>query len=201
MKTLAERAKFARNQLGLTQKQVADLLGMEQQSYGDIETGKSQRPRKIQKLAEVLQVSIPWLIGEEKETGKVPLVHWHQIPSVYNKPEVLFSKEMQLLDISFKREHDLFATQIPSCIDPGHTNHFFRKDEFALISPSRKPASAQHVIVIEDDWLEPVFAYYWIQGGRHTIRYPWELRLQEITDKMQICGVVVATMNLFLLQS
>ncbi|CAM3971130.1 LexA family transcriptional regulator [Psychrobacter arenosus] len=67
MNTLAERAKFARDRLSLSQQEVADATGMSQPSYYKIENGKTKRTTYINELARVFKVNVDWLasgIGE-----------------------------------------------------------------------------------------------------------------------------------------
>lgn len=71
MNTLAERLKFAREKLNLTQQEVADRAGMSQPTYYKIESGKSQRTTYLNELANVLKVTPNWLAtGQGEMTAK-----------------------------------------------------------------------------------------------------------------------------------
>lgn len=59
---LPERLKNLRLEHTLTQKQVADHLGMSQQSYALWESGK-RHPKKLQEIAEFFNVSPDYLLG------------------------------------------------------------------------------------------------------------------------------------------
>ena len=64
--SLASRLKTARKAAGPTQEQLALATGVKQGAIQKIENGKSHRPRKIKKIADVLDVSAFWLLlGEE----------------------------------------------------------------------------------------------------------------------------------------
>ena len=63
--TLAERLISARTESGLGQDAVAREIGMSQQSYSDLETGKSKSTTRIGSLAHLYGVDAYWL-----ETGK-----------------------------------------------------------------------------------------------------------------------------------
>lgn len=67
MKTIAERVKAIRQELGWSQVQLAEEVGVSQSSIGNIESGVRQRPRELVSLARALRVSPEWL-----ETGKGP---------------------------------------------------------------------------------------------------------------------------------
>lgn len=59
--------RFRRLEKGLTQEQLAELAGTNQAVIQKIENGKSLRPRKIDKIAAVLDVNPAWLMfGNEK---------------------------------------------------------------------------------------------------------------------------------------
>lgn len=59
--TLAKRFAAAREASGLTQRQLAERVGLEQQTINAIENGTTLQPRKLTALAEALQVSPTWL--------------------------------------------------------------------------------------------------------------------------------------------
>lgn len=67
MKTIAERIKAVRQELGWSQVQLAEEVGVSQSSIGNIESGFRQRPRELVSIAKALRVSAEWL-----ETGKGP---------------------------------------------------------------------------------------------------------------------------------
>ena len=60
MKTLAERLKSEREKAGMSQAQLAEKIGLSQQSVAKIENGETQQPRKIKEIAKVLGVSQKW---------------------------------------------------------------------------------------------------------------------------------------------
>lgn len=57
MGTLAERLKKAREKAGLSQLQLAEQVGLTQQSIAKIENGVTEQPRKIKQLALALGVT------------------------------------------------------------------------------------------------------------------------------------------------
>lgn len=67
MNTLAERLKYAREKLRLTQQEVANLAGMSQPTYYKIESGKTQRTTYLNELANILGVNPNWLTAGEGE--------------------------------------------------------------------------------------------------------------------------------------
>lgn len=71
MKTLAERLKFARENLSLSQQEVAKLAGISQPTYFKIENGLTLKPRNILDIAKALKVRADWLAtGQGQMTAK-----------------------------------------------------------------------------------------------------------------------------------
>ena len=62
MNSLAQRLKRAREDLNLTQAELADRSGTTQQTVHKIEAGKNTRPRAIKALAHALRVPPSWLL-------------------------------------------------------------------------------------------------------------------------------------------
>lgn len=62
MESLSDRIKSRRNQLKLTQAELADLVGTKQQTIQQVESGLTKRPRRLVELAEALQCDPRWLL-------------------------------------------------------------------------------------------------------------------------------------------
>ncbi len=65
VKTIADRIKEVRQELGWNQAQLAAQVGVSQSTIGNIESGQRKRPRELLSIAKALGVSAEWL-----ETGK-----------------------------------------------------------------------------------------------------------------------------------
>lgn len=61
LRTLAARLRYARERKGLTQEELARAAGTKQQVIQQIEKGITKKPRKIEAIARVLDVSPAWL--------------------------------------------------------------------------------------------------------------------------------------------
>jgi transcriptional regulator with XRE-family HTH domain len=61
MNSLAERLRFAREQKGLGQEELAKLVGVTQQTVQQIEAGLIKRPRRIREIAAAVERSPAWL--------------------------------------------------------------------------------------------------------------------------------------------
>jgi len=65
---IAARIREARRMAGLSQGQVAKLLGLQRPSVTEIESGnRGVTAEELSKLAEVFEVSVTWLLGEGSE--------------------------------------------------------------------------------------------------------------------------------------
>ncbi|MDE1493209.1 helix-turn-helix transcriptional regulator [Xenorhabdus bovienii] len=61
METISERLKARRYELNMTQTQLAQLVGMKQQSVQRIEAGLTRNPRFILELSRALNCDPEWL--------------------------------------------------------------------------------------------------------------------------------------------
>ncbi|ASL89061.1 MULTISPECIES: helix-turn-helix domain-containing protein [Serratia] len=65
--SLSHRAKARRIELGLTQAEVAELAGITQQSYQQLEAGETKRPRNLLEISSALKCTAHWLMyGKRK---------------------------------------------------------------------------------------------------------------------------------------
>jgi transcriptional regulator with XRE-family HTH domain len=66
---IAERLKEARKLAGLSQGQVAKMLGLHRPSLSEIEAGNRRvSADELARLAEIYDVSVVWLLGDAPET-------------------------------------------------------------------------------------------------------------------------------------
>lgn len=81
MQNLAERLRWARNRMGLSQSELAEEAGLTQATVNKLESGKNKSTSSIVELADALKVRIHWL-----HTG-------HGAPELEDVPhEVVFGK-------------------------------------------------------------------------------------------------------------
>ena len=77
MPLLSQRLKLLRTEKGVTQREIAQLLGKTSRHYQDIESGKINVPGlALMELADYFDVSIDYLVGRSEERsvchGKQP---------------------------------------------------------------------------------------------------------------------------------
>lgn len=62
---IAARLRLAREQAGLSQTQVANVLGMHRPTISEIEAGRRRvQAEELRRFAELYSVSVAWLAGE-----------------------------------------------------------------------------------------------------------------------------------------
>lgn len=67
MKIFGKRLREVRKSKKLTQKELADILGIKRNTYSDWENGKTEPSFEILvKLPDLLEVSLDWLFGRDK---------------------------------------------------------------------------------------------------------------------------------------
>jgi len=102
MTTLAMRLRAARLSRGLTQRQLADALGLDRASISDYETqGISPRVDTIEPLCRTLGISADWLFGITGSGEYLPEVRGQLIDAVYSSCAVAF--DVSVDDIKGRR--------------------------------------------------------------------------------------------------
>lgn len=67
MSIFGDNIKRLRKNKGLKQQEIAELLGVKQNTYSDWENGKTDPSfENLVKLADLLDVSLDWLFGREQ---------------------------------------------------------------------------------------------------------------------------------------
>jgi transcriptional regulator with XRE-family HTH domain len=65
---MASRLRAAREQAGLSQGQVAKMLGLHRPSISELEAGRRRvSAEEVSRLAEIYNVSVSWVMNEESE--------------------------------------------------------------------------------------------------------------------------------------
>lgn len=70
MSELSERLRFAREQAGLSQAQVAKMMGVHRPTISEIEAGRRRvTAEEMVDFARIYDVSISWVSGSDKDDG------------------------------------------------------------------------------------------------------------------------------------
>lgn len=107
MKTFSEKVRDSRNLLGLTQQELAELVGVSKRTIATYET-VAVKPRQstMRKLASALQVSIEYLVRDEIDD---PTYGLDKEPYVDEVRERLGAKAAREIDFLMERNSALFA--------------------------------------------------------------------------------------------
>lgn len=211
MKKFGDKIKEIRQSLGLKKQAFAELCGWTEGKQtariSQYEKGiRTPSPEDAKKIAQVAKLTFEELIADtdykkaslyNAEPKKIPLIEWFQIPDICKNPEKIKEISTEFVTISFEKEENLYATRIPDTRIPGFSLGLFDPKDHLLISPDRPLSHAMPVIITSAIWDEPEYAIYWIRGDQEFLKYPNE-RLTKKTDDIQVCGVVVARMNIFI---
>lgn len=71
--TIGQRIKARRQELGLSQQALASKLGMSGPGLYLIESGKTQRPRNLDKIAAVLKITVDSLESRRGRKASAPI--------------------------------------------------------------------------------------------------------------------------------
>lgn len=141
MSSLAERTKISREKIELSQQQLADKVGVSQQSIAKIENGETLQPRKIKQLADALGVTVNWLQfgdldGNGQDTNMV-VKDWED-----TAPDPYLFTQIPVLDIELSAGNGSEAEVIES-----ESNTYpLRKEELRAAGVS--PADARIVRIL-----------------------------------------------------
>ena len=113
--TLAERLKSAREKMGLSQAQLAEMVGLSQQSVAKIENGDTLQPRKIKEIAKALQVSQKWLLLGVEENGKLSNYVIEEAEEARLDPSVF--ADIPVLDVELSAGNGCEAEIVESVVD------------------------------------------------------------------------------------
>lgn len=96
-KEVGKRIKSRRKQLGLTQKQLAELVELSEGSVSRYESGsiKDAPTQKLNDFARALSIEVAWIIGFKPQTDKFQLAN-----DLVNKIQELDDeKSIELIDL------------------------------------------------------------------------------------------------------
>ena len=147
MNTLAERLKIAREKKGMSQAQLAELIGLSQQSVAKIENGDTLQPRKIKDIAKALGVPQKWLQLGIEENGSLSDFVVEELEEAKLDPEVFAN--IPVLDIELSAGNGCEAEIVESVVDS------FPLRRFDLRKAGVSPAKAR-IVKIWGNSLLPV---------------------------------------------
>lgn len=213
---LSDRIQQARKHAGLTQKELADKVGISQTAVHKLECGRSRSSRRTVAIALTCGVDPIWLDngrgdmalsgavpyspenhgvredGEPYRTypliARIPLISWDELAKYCGQPAESFDPEVSSwIPVAPRASDRSFALKVPDdSMEPE-----FTEGEVIIIDPTRKGSHNQFLVAREGQ-NRPTFKQLILHGDQSYLkplnsRYP----LIEVKTEIQVCGVVV----------
>ena len=205
MNNLGQRIRARREELGLTQEQVAEQVGIKQQSYQAIESGVVKKPRHLYEISVTLKCDMAWLLnGKEKEVKnvepialkarQVPLISYVQAGVWTESCELRDSTGFEYIMTSLELSDKAFALQIKGdSMEPE-----FKEGDVVIIDPAIKPLPGEFVVAMNGE-SEATFKKYRELGYDEHERMQFELiplnpdytTMSTLKQQIRIIGTMV----------
>lgn len=124
--SVAQRVRIAREKSGLSQKALAEKIGVRAQTIQSIESGRIRKSRYLAEIAAVLRVSLGWLRGEDEciadrrgDTRRVPFLEWEEVGD-------------PVLALGVRRSDPAWMLSCPAEIVSGEARGHMSNNTFAL---------------------------------------------------------------------
>lgn len=214
--TLSDRIQLARKNAGLTQKGLADKVGISQTAVHKLECGRSRSSRRTVAIALTCGVDPIWLdtgrgdmllpgsgsggysVGDEGQPyrpfpliARVPLISWDMLDTLCGAGDLeRFESDAQSwVPVAPRTSEQCFALTVPDdSMEPE-----FSEGEILIVDPTEIGTHNRFLIARLQGDSRPTFKQLIILGNRKYLkpmnaRYP----LIDIEGDMEICGVVVS---------
>lgn len=215
--TLSDRIQLARKNAGLTQKGLADKVGISQTAVHKLECGRSRSSRRTVTIALTCGVDPIWLetgrgdmllpgsggmghsVNDEGQPyrpfpliARVPLVSWELIGPFCSGDEdaldKLESKADAWIPVAPRSSEQCYALTVPDdSMEPE-----FMEGEILVVDPTQPGTHNRYLIARLAGDSRPTFKQLIVLGNRQYLkplnaRYP----LIDIEGPLDVCGVVV----------
>ena len=198
---IADRVKNLRKKLDLTQYQLADLVGVAQNSIQKIEKGETKNPRNIEALARALQCTPEYLrfgVGDNINSNvapgptlkaAVPLISWVQAGAWSEISEIkAYDAERYLCPV--KCSDLTFALKVQGVsMEPK-----FYEGDLIFVDPEAECIHGSYVVARLDDNNEATFKQLIIESGHKFLKAAnpnWPEQLIPINGNCTLVGKVV----------
>ena len=215
--TISERVKQKRTDLGLTQSELAKLVGISQQSLQKIEDGRTQNPRKLLNLAKALHCDAEWLllghVGEirERASGYINEGFSKKPLKASTRPIFSTTQAANWSDLIDSDKHEFDLLESPSMASP---NAFWIKvigdgmmsssgisvpeGYFILVEPTITAKNGDLIVAKIAKNAEVVFKKLVVDAGRtYLTSLNPNYRAIEVASDLDIVGVVTQAKIMF----
>lgn len=182
--------------LGVSQPNISKLMYTSHTGGGD-----------VWKMARILDADVAWLAegtgadprySKDYEPGKIPVIAWTNIPDVKKDQQLIHTKAIDHIVSSFKYELNIYAVLIPSSMGPDALRQYYEPGTYLIINPIRPPQNGDPIIMINDPFSEPEYVIYGFRENTRCYKYFGEYRYQKMPETAEICGVIVARVNIYI---
>ncbi|WP_392552891.1 LexA family transcriptional regulator [Orbus wheelerorum] len=204
MATLANRIRARREALGLTQDDVAQKVGMTQQSYQAIEAGQTKKPRFLYEISQALQCDMAWLLSGKEEVNIAPvnLKNIHKVPIISYVQAGLWTESCNMEDSTgyeyLLTDLDISANTFALKIKGQSMEPEFVDGDMIVVDPTIKPLPGEFVVAVNGEE-EATFKKYRELGYDEHERMQFELvplnsdypKMSSLTQQIRIVGTMV----------
>ncbi len=216
--TLSERVKTARKQADLTQKELADRVGVSQTAIHKLESGRSVSSRRTVSIALTCGVDPIWLDtgrGEMSLIGstpgmtqaelakaatdgeihraplfaRLPLISWEDASQSCEEPAESFHPKAEAwIPVAPRSSDRTFALRVPD----DSMKPEFQEGEVIIVDPTLPGKHNQFLIARMEGDSMATFKQLIVSGNRTYLK-PLNSRypLIDVQGEMRVCGVVV----------
>ncbi|WP_210496307.1 LexA family protein [Pantoea ananatis] len=201
-----DRIKQRRIDLGLTQTELAELVGTTQQGIVSVESGRTKRPRYLHELAKALKCSPDYLLNGTESNNvsfagnytpgkRYPVLSKVQAGSWSEACEPYTLKDIDLwLESDAHIQGDAFWLEVEGDSMTSPMGLSIPEGTFVLFDTGREPVSGNLVIAKIDDSNEATFKKLICDGGQKFLKGlnpQWPL--MPINGNCRIIGVAIET--------
>lgn len=211
-RTIGDRIKQAREELGLTQEALAELIGISQQSLSEIESNQTLNPRNIERYAFVLRKTKEWIQFGDGTSDDVsypimsscPILVWEDVSEWPKNKQKITQKEFELLSSLIILNPNSYAIKVMDDTMTRGISPSFPEGSFIIVDPDKEYKSGSYVIVSQKGTTDVIFRVYEknFAGEEHlcALKNSSQPKYQPIKLKkeMKIVGVVIAVIGITL---
>lgn len=204
---IGQRVRSARKAAGLTQKELAEKVGIRQSTISELEKGESRATTHIAKIAHACGVTVQYLEGlsdQMREPGSSLNAHHGSVDIVRYVPEISLVQAGEWTEVGMqldtadavhwpcpvKCSAGTFALRVegPSMAPD------FPPGTIIFVDPEVMPESGKKVVAFLEDENSATFKQYFEDGGKKYLKAmnpEWPAQYTEINGNCRIVGTVV----------
>lgn len=199
--SLGKRIKERREALGLTQKQLAEIIGLAQQSLQGIESGRVDNPRRLDNIAKGLDCTPEWLrfgISESEKSNVSFLPHFrNNLPLISWVQAGMWSEIIEIDQIEAERflcPVNCSERSFVLRVEGASMETKFMNGDHIFVDPEAQIENGSYVVARLDDSNQATFKQLIIEGEKKflkAINPNWPEQFIAINGNCSIVGRVI----------